>query len=81
MIDLVIEARRAILRRFLSLGAIANVSRREVAFAELAAHYRDWYRQARTGLIEDGCIDVPLYGFLRLTARGYLEARALDAEV
>ena len=74
MIEFVTEARGAILIRFLSLDAIAWTSRREVAFFDLVATYGDWYRQALAQLIEDGCIDVPRFGFFRLTEAGYLEA-------
>lgn len=74
MTEFVTEARGAILIRFLSLGAIAGTSRREEAIVETLGKYRDAYRQARTELIADGCIDVPRFGFLRLTEAGYLEA-------
>lgn len=74
MSEFVLEVRCAILAHFLSLDAIPWTSRREVAFVELLAKYRDWYRQARAELIAEGCIDVPRFGFLRLTERGYHEA-------
>jgi hypothetical protein len=74
MIEFVTEARGAILIHFLSLDAIAWTSRREVAFVETLGKYGDAYRQARTELITAGCIDVPRFGFLRLTEVGYLEA-------
>lgn len=73
----VTAARAAILLRFVSLDAIAWTSRREVAFVQLVARYRDGYRDALAALIADQCVDRPAFGFLRLTDTGYREAQKL----
>ena len=79
MLEFSNEARGAILIKFLALDAIVGTSRREVAFMEIAGRYGAWYRQARAELIVDDCIDVPRFGFVRLTEAGYREALEWEA--